>query len=183
MSDPERVQIHYRRLPDRLKVYNQRVVMERDDVIVTLSEPIEVASPVVVEGTVALETGSLAVWFTFPGAWHDIGLFHRADGTFSGTYANILTPAVIDGPVWHTTDLFLDVWWPAQGVVTLLDEDEFEEAINLGLMDPDTVRRAREEADRLVERAHEGDWPPRIVAEWTLERALARLESREALNK
>lgn len=86
--------------------------MERDDVIVTLSEPIEVASPMMADGDVMLETGSLAIWFTFPGAWHDIGQFHRADGTFSGTYANILTPPVMTGPVWHTTDLFLDGSYP-----------------------------------------------------------------------
>ena len=63
------------------------------------------------EAEVALERGSDAVWFTFPGLWHDIGRFHRSDGTFTGIYANILTPPLIqpDG-VWHTTDLFLDLW-------------------------------------------------------------------------
>lgn len=175
MNGPARVQIHYRRLPNRLKVYDQRVVMERDDVIVTLSEPIEVASPMMADGDVMLETGSLAIWFTFPGAWHDIGQFHRADGTFSGTYANILTPPVMTGPVWHTTDLFLDVWWPTRGVVTLLDEDEFEEARTQGLMGEETARRAREEADRLIELAHDGTWPPPIVEQWTLARVLAHL--------
>lgn len=176
MSSAGRVEIHYQRLPDRMKVYRQRVVVERDDVIVTLSEPIEVASPIMVDGDVMLEKGSLAVWFTFPDTWHDIGRFHRADGSFSGIYANILTPLVRTGPVWHTTDLFLDVWWPQGGQVTLLDEDEFEEAVALRHMDRETAQRARQEATRLLDLAGKGRWPPAIVEDWTLERALAKLE-------
>ena len=109
MTDPPRVQIHYKRPPDRLRVYDQRVALERDDVIITLSEPIQTKEPMIHDGALMLESGSLAVWFTFPGVWHDIGRFHCADGTFSGLYANVLTPPIIDGPVWHTTDLFLDV--------------------------------------------------------------------------
>jgi len=175
VTDPARVEIHYRRPPDRLQVYDQRLVVERDDAIVTLSEPIEVESVILVDGNIMLETGSLAVWFTFPGAWHDIGRFHRADGSFCGIYANILTPPVIDGPVWHTTDLFLDVWWPDGGSVTLLDEDEFEEAVARRQLDTGTARRAREEADRIVGLANAGAWPPPIVDEWTLERALAHV--------
>lgn len=177
MSGAGRVEIHYQRLPDRMKVYRQRVVVERDDVIVTLSEPIDVASPIMVDGDVMLEKGSLAVWFTFPDTWHDIGRFHRADGSFSGIYANILTPLVRTGPVWHTTDLFLDVWWPEGGQVTLLDEDEFEEAIALGHLDNETARRARQEANLLLTLAGEGSWPPAIVEEWPLERSLAKLEN------
>jgi uncharacterized protein len=171
-----RVSIHYRRLPDGLRIYDQRVVIERDDVVVTLSEPMEMTSPMVADGDVMLEGGSLAVWFTFPGAWHDIGRFHRADGTFSGLYANILTPPVMDGSVWHTTDLFLDVWWPAGGDVVLLDEDELEDAVEQRHLDADTAERVRAEADRLVSLAAEGAWPPPVVEEWTLERSLARLD-------
>jgi uncharacterized protein len=181
MTDVPRVQIHYKRPPDRLRVYDQRVALERDDVIITLSEPIQAEEPMVHDGTLMLESGSLAVWFTFPGVWHDIGHFHCADGTFSGLYANILTPPIIDGPVWHTTDLFLDVWWPASGPITLLDEDEFAEAIDLKYIDSKTADRARAEADRLLELGATGEWPPPVVQEWTLDRTLAhfRMRSKE----
>lgn len=176
MSEPARVAIHYRRLPDGLRIYDQRVVLEREDVVITLSEPMQMASPMIADGHVMLEGGSLAVWFTFPGAWHDIGRFHRADGTFSGLYANILTPPVMEGRVWHTTDLFLDLWWPRDGGVVLLDEDEFEEALRERHLDPDIAQRAREEADRILAAAAEGTWPPAVVETWTLEQSLARLE-------
>lgn len=172
MSPTERVTIHYRRLPDHLRVFDQRVVLERDDVVVTLSEPLELAEPMTFQDGVLLEDGSLAVWFTFPDAWHDVGRFHRADGSFTGLYANVITPPVMDGPVWHTTDLFLDVWWPRDGDPTLLDEDELETAMDEDHIDDATASRARDEAGRLLEWARDGTWPPDVVGEWTLERAL-----------
>jgi predicted RNA-binding protein associated with RNAse of E/G family len=169
----QRVRIHYRRLPDREQIFDQRVVLQRDDVIVTLTDPMEIEAPMLIAGESALERGSRAVWFTFPGAWHDVGRFHRVDGSFTGCYGNVLTPPRILGDVWYTTDLFLDVWQPSTGAVSLLDEDELDEALARSHIDPDLARRAREEAQQLLERAAAGDWPPPVVREWTLERALA----------
>ena len=150
------------------------MVLERDDVIVTLSEAMEFDPPMRIDGHVALETGSSVVWFTFPGEWYDVGSFHLADGTFTGFYANVLTPPEIDGRVWHTTDLYLDVWVSADGNVRLLDEDEFDEAVARGLVDKDTARRARDEADRLLTQARDGSWPPAVAREWSLKRAARR---------
>ena len=174
-EEPSRVRIHYHRIPGQERIYDQRVVLERDDVIITLSDPLELEAPMMHDGRVMLEAGSLALWFTFPGAWHDIGCFHHADESCSGIYANILTPPRIEGSVWHTTDLFLDVWRPSGGDVVLLDEDEFDEAYMLGQIGADTARRAREEAERLLESARIGEWPPTVVDEWPLERALEAL--------
>lgn len=172
----DRVLIHYRRLPDNERIFDQRVVLERDDVIITLSQPLDLPEPMTLDGRVMLEEGSLALWFTFPGAWHDIGLFHRADRSFTGLYANVLTPPEIDGGVWHTTDLFLDVWWPdGAESAQLLDEDELAEAVAAGHIDEELAARARQEAERLLGLALSGDWPPSIVGEWTLERALSEL--------
>jgi len=176
VSAGDRVLIHYRRLPDHERIFDQAVVLERDDVIVTLSQPLDLTEPMMLDGRVMLEGGSLALWFTFPGEWHDIGLFHRADRSFTGLYANILTPPEIDGRTWRTTDLFLDVWWPAgTAAAQLLDEDELEEALASGHIEEATAARAREEAGRLLELARAGTWPPGVVGEWTLERALAEL--------
>jgi predicted RNA-binding protein associated with RNAse of E/G family len=172
LSEPGRVAIHYRRPPDRLRVYDQRVVLEREDVIVTLSEPVELRHPMTLDERVMLEQDSIVVWFTFPGLWHDIGRFHRADGTFSGLYANILTPVRIDGRRWDTTDLYLDVWWPPGAPIRVLDEDELEDALAAGHIDEARASRAREEAVRIVDLAVDGRWPPPVVKEWTLARAL-----------
>jgi predicted RNA-binding protein associated with RNAse of E/G family len=139
---------------------------------ITLAESVPFDPPIRIRGQVALEAGSDALWFTFPGAWHDIGRFHLADGTFTGIYANILTPAVF-GPEggWETTDLFLDIWVSHEGEISVLDEDQLQEAEEEGWVSLEQSRRARAEAERIRSAAAAGKWPPTIVEEWTLGRA------------
>jgi predicted RNA-binding protein associated with RNAse of E/G family len=175
VSEGHRVAIHYRRPPDRVRIYDQRVVLARADVIVTLSEPLDLDAAMTTDGEVMLERNSLVVWFTFPGLWHDIGRFHRADGTFSGLYANILTPVEIEGDLWRTTDLYLDVWWPDDADIRVLDEVELEDALAAGHVDEGTAARARVETQRILDLAAHGRWPPRVVDEWTLDRSLGAL--------
>lgn len=145
--------------------------------MVTLLERAPVERPSCIEGRVVLEPASPIVWFTFPDAWHDVGRFHRSDGTFTGWYANVLTPVEgIAGREWRTTDLFLDVWLPADaGTARILDEDELAEAVVRGWVTEDTARIARLEAERLVLEAAAENWPPAVTRRWTLERARAEL--------
>jgi predicted RNA-binding protein associated with RNAse of E/G family len=173
-----RVLIHYHRLPDHTQVFDQAVVDETDETVVTLAEAVSLPRPVLAGDDVILEPGAPVVWFTFPGAWHDIGRFHLADGTFTGYYANILTPPEMEPGLWRTTDLCLDVWLPVAGPVQLLDEDEFEDAVRARWLDAPTAARARSEAARLVGEAERGVWPPPPVRRWTLGAARARLGSK-----
>jgi predicted RNA-binding protein associated with RNAse of E/G family len=175
------VDIHYRRLPDRLDVYRQRLVEARADVHVTFQESTPVPGPMRVGDRTVLEPGSPVVWFTFPGRWHDIGRFHDARGRFTGIYSNILTPCVMHPPdpdparpiVWETTDLLLDVWVGTDGEPHLLDEDDFRAAAESGALTPDAEDAARREADRIFASIAAGSWPPPVVHEWTLERVRA----------
>jgi uncharacterized protein len=181
VSPRDRVRIHYRRLPDHEEIFDQRVVLERPDVIVTVTDPLDLLEPLREGDEVLLEPGARAVWLTFPGAWHDIGRFHLRDGTFTGYYANILTPVDLSAPagsephVWHTTDLFLDVWLAPGGAARLLDEDELAGALSRGHIDAETAEQAQREADRLLALASTGAWPPPVAREWTL----ARIEASE----
>jgi predicted RNA-binding protein associated with RNAse of E/G family len=169
------VHIHYLRPPSRLTVFRQVRVHETPGAIITLAEDLVFDPPLVIDGAVALETGSSAVWFTFPGAWHDIGRFYRRDGTFTGLYANLITPCIFETAIdWSTTDLFLDLWIPAGGNPRnphLLDRDEFDRAVSAGHLTPRHANAALEEAESLRSRAASGAWPPTLVTEWTLERA------------
>lgn len=167
------VTIHYLRPPDHRQTFRQPIIHESPEVIVTFSRGVRVSPPMELDGEVVLETGSDIVWFTFPGLWHDIGRFHNARGAFTGLYANLLTPVkMLPGPVWRTTDLFLDVWMKPGRAPRLLDEDELRDALDANALEAGTARRAREEARRILERARAGAWPPRVVREWTRERAL-----------
>ena len=134
--------------------------------------------PTMVGGRRVLERASPVVWFTFPGLWHDIGRFHAPDGTFTGYYANILTPVRIErgaGETWHTTDLFLDVFVTPDGKPHVLDRDEFAEAVREGWLEPEQAQRAEAEAERLLEGCEAGSWPPVVAREWTLDRVRARV--------
>jgi predicted RNA-binding protein associated with RNAse of E/G family len=172
---PARVRIHYRRPPDRIQIFDHRLVHQEPGVFVTLAESISASPPMRIEGQVALEEGSDVVWFTFEDTWHDVGRFHRADGTFTGIYANILTPVQVRGSEWFTTDLYLDVWIPADGEPVILDEDELDDAVGREQVDMEAADRARHEAQRLLRAALDGEWPPSIVDAWTLERCRSTL--------
>jgi predicted RNA-binding protein associated with RNAse of E/G family len=176
MSPLPRVQIHYLRPPDRKEIFSQALLLDDPEVKVTLARNVPYDPPIRIGGEVALERGSDAVWFTYPGLWHDIGRFHRADGTFTGIYANILTPPIIqEGGIWQTTDLFLDIWVDRKGVLTVLDEDQFRIGLADGAISERDGERALQEVQNIVERHRDGLWPPPIVHEWTLAKALKRL--------
>jgi len=183
VSPGRTVHIHYLRPPDRLQVYVQELVVDHPEVKVSYQPDTPVERPLRVGGATILEPGSPVVWFTFPGRWHDIGRFHTADGTFTGLYANILTPPVLEsagqGPAsaepgavvrWDTTDLFLDVWLGPGGDLEVLDREQLDEALAHGWVDEGTARRARDEVERIRAAHDQGRWPPPVVDAWTLER-------------
>ena len=169
-----RVRIHYRRLPEREDVFEQEVLEDAGAYVVTFLAAAELRAPLRVAGRAVLEPGAPVIWFTYPGRWYDIGIFHLADGTRTGLYANLLVPGD-DGDRWETTDLCLDLWLGADGALLLLDEDELDEALAARWLDPALAREARAQASTLVAAAHAGAWPPTHVAEWDLARARAVL--------
>lgn len=184
------VQIHYHRPPDRTEVFIQRLIHDDPWVKVSYAEALGLDRPLVIDDQIVLEDGSDVVWLTFPGKWHDIGRFHRADGTLTGIYANILIPCTFQpGGNWYTTDLFLDLWIPAQtasgrpggaGTPQVLDLEELREAEEKGWIRPATAERARSEADDLLAAARAGIWPPPAAHEWTRERVLSLLAASAA---
>jgi predicted RNA-binding protein associated with RNAse of E/G family len=174
---PRPISIHYRRLPDRERIFHQTLVAEGDDHSITLLQEVDLEQPVRAGDTIILEPGAPIVWFTFPGLSYDVGRFYLRDGTFTGYYANILTPVEMNGDTWRTTDLCLDVWLGRDGSVQLLDEDEFRLAVEQGWMDGVTARQACETAASLAASAAAGAWPNDIVRAWTLERARSVLSA------
>ncbi len=165
------VEIRYRRLRRPTETYRQQVLKSGARGIVTFQPRTPIDAPLTVADTTILEPGSPVIWFTFPRAWHDIGLFHLADGTFTGLYANILTPVEFASEhCWETTDLCLDVWVPRHGTACLLDEAELADAEAAGLVASEVAARAREEASALMEGLAAASWPPALVGEWSLAR-------------
>ena len=150
--------------------------MDAGAYIVTLLPSAAIPKPVQVGEQIVLQPGSPVVWFTYPGRRYDAGRFHRADGTFTGVYANLLTPVEMNGTEWETTDLCLDVWAGADGTVEILDADEFAEAVQRGWIDSPTAEATRMQAEMLAADARQGAWPPAHIHHWTLERVRTTLE-------
>lgn len=171
------IRIEYRRLPDRVQIFEQALVHHAPEFTVTYLAAAELARPVEVEGRVVLEPGAPVVWFTYAGRWYDVGRFHLRDGTFTGCYANLLTPVVMDGAEWRTTDLCLDVWLGTDGALALLDADELAEAESNRWVAPEISGRARAEANTLMRRARTSSWPDAEVLDWTLDRARQALRA------
>jgi predicted RNA-binding protein associated with RNAse of E/G family len=165
---PGEAVIRYRRLPDRVQIFHQRVLEESRTRIVSFLESADLLKPLLAGGRTILEPGAPVIWFTYPCLWFDIGAFHRADGTLTGYYANVLTPPVMLPDGWETTDLCLDVWSGADGEVVLLDESDLEEALLRGWVDESTAAIARAVAGGILEAARAGVWPPAHVRRWSL---------------
>lgn len=165
------VRLVYHRGPDRTDVFQQEVLHVERGCHVTLLERATLERPMQVNGRTILEDGAPIVWFTFEGAWHDIGRFHNAAGVFTGYYANAIRPVTMhDAENWECTDLYLDVWLGPDGAV-IVDDDELDVALREGWIDAPTADRARVEAAQIVAAAAAGTWPPAIAREWTIEHA------------
>jgi len=170
------IHLHYLRPPNRRQIYKQHLIAQEPEAYVTLSTDLTLESPFEVNGTTILETGSRIIWFTFPNAWHDIGLFHKANGHHTGIYANILTPLKHVSPfVWETTDLFLDIWINPNDECTVLDEDEFTIAKQSKWISSTFAKNALTELKLLIDGHRNGTWPPQFIFQWDLDRALSQL--------
>ncbi|MGQ0560295.1 MAG: DUF402 domain-containing protein [Gemmatimonadota bacterium] len=178
----ERIRLRYRRPPERVTLFDQDLLYESDDVLITFLADTPLERALIVDGSVVLEPGSPVVWFTFPGLMHDIGRFHRADGTFTGLYANIIEPVERASRLeWNVIDLFVDVWLAAReaGAKTseprVLDRAELEAAVERGWISAAQETAANAEADRLIRLWRGWAGPPRVVNEWPITRVVTSL--------
>lgn len=173
------VRIHYHR-PDRgTTVFHERLVLDQDDLKVTLLDDYQ-GRDAHADGALILSAGAPVVWFVFPSLCRDVGRFHLADGTFTGWYTNLRAPIRMEGPDWYCTDLFLDHWLPADGSPGCwLDEDEFADGVAAGLVTPEHLDIAHAERAAVTAAVAAGAWPPPLARDLDLASALARLADRD----
>lgn len=164
-----RIEVVYRRPPGRTRRYRQELLLDDERLKITLQRRRRAARPREVGGVVTLAPGASVLWHTFPGRRYEVAAFYAPDGELLGHYTNIVRPPVLEGRRWEITDLFLDLWQPADGPPTVLDRGELEEARRRGWIDEREAGRAVEEMERIEARAGAGGWPPAPVGRWTLE--------------
>jgi uncharacterized protein len=92
-----------------------------------------------------------ALRLTTPGEPHSILLWWE-DGEFTGWYLNLERPLQRTPIGFDYLDRELDIHVRPDGTWELLDEDEFEEAQRLGVIDAEEAAAVVAEAERVVER-------------------------------
>ncbi len=166
---PTQIEVRYWRPPNRLQVFTQELVVDRPECKVTYAEGTELIDTLRIEDSVIFEAGAPMIWFVFPGRWYDVGRFHLKDGSFTGYYGNLITPPRLGQRAWEIFDLCLDFWVDPAGGIQVLDQDEFDEALENQWIDQPTAERARQELERLISETRDGRWPPAIAREYDLE--------------
>lgn len=162
----DEVSFVFLRPPDRRVTIRTRLLDARDDRLVVTHE-IAPSKPLVVRGETVIARGYRAVWFLFKGRPYDVGRFYRPDGTWTGYYADVLEPVRWRGADPRTleplVDLFLDLWIAPDGEYTVLDEDEFADAIAAGRLTDGQIAHARRVIAELTAAAARGRFPPPVV--------------------
>jgi predicted RNA-binding protein associated with RNAse of E/G family len=105
-----------------------------------------------------------------PGDAHTIEVWWDAEWSLLGWYVNLQAPLVVEGDRFDTMDWVLDVVVDPDGTWCWKDEDEFVQAIELGVFDSEAAGAAvRAEGKRVIA---ERPWPTgwedwRPPQEWT----------------
>lgn len=95
--------------------------------------------------------------FMQEGSMHTVEVWWDAEWSFLGWYVNLQAPLVIQRNRFDTTDWALDIVVEPDGTWHWKDEDEFEEAIELGVFEDIAAAEAvRTEGERVVA---EKPWP------------------------
>ena len=103
-------------------------------------------------------SGLSALLLVRPGAGHAFMPFWRGDGEFAAWYVNIQTPLARTRWGFDTEDLVLDLVFE-NGVVRWKDEDELEQAVDLGRFTREQAAEIRREGERAVAAIEARAWP------------------------
>ena len=157
----ETVTLTYKRPPNRVNHFQQQLLYVDDEVIVT-SQRVKPSSPIVQNGKTVLGDNFTAVWFVFTGLWYDVGKVYNLNNEWTGYYCDIMKPVKrsIDASgkleCFEITDLFLDLWINPEGTYQIQDEDEFEEAVQNGVIDAELERKTWEVMKTLIAEVEAG---------------------------
>ncbi len=160
------ITLTYKRLPDKVNYFKQKLLYEDDNVIVT-TQRIKPSSPFIFNGETVLDDNYTAVWFVFTGFWYDIGRIYNLKNEWTGYYCDIIKPVTRYVGKFEIVDLFLDLWISPDGSYEIQDEDEFENAVSNGHISQGLSVQARNALTELISEVESGDFPPDFVRDFT----------------
>jgi predicted RNA-binding protein associated with RNAse of E/G family len=157
------LQFEYTILPDQVLRWRQWKIHQDAEVLVSafydpeLPRPLKAGDRTIVEGTF------YGISYNFWDQWFNVISVYDEDLVFKGYYTDILTPIQKTWNVVTATDLFLDLFMAPDGSWSVEDEEEFEAAIEKGLIDDGIARGARSGLEKVIARAEADEWPPECV--------------------
>ncbi|MBN2378527.1 DUF402 domain-containing protein [candidate division WOR-3 bacterium] len=164
MRNPKPYIIYYFRPPSRELEIQTDLLYKDSEVIVTAHTLWGASKPLKVDGKKVIDNGYRAIFAEYRRLWHDVARVYTPEGSFTGYYADINTPSVEREDGYWTKDLFLDLWIPPdRSKVTVLDEDEFSEAVRNKWISAEEASEARAELERLLGLFREGEFPPKFL--------------------
>jgi len=147
--------------------WTQDLVAETPDFILS-SFRFEIDRPLVVDGKVVIASGYSAYLFEMVGENTEVVAVFDYRGRPTGYYVNLNSePRRFEGG-YEVTDWFLDMWVFPDLRYRVLDADEFEAAVDAGVIDHPTAARARDVLRRLEDALSKRDFPPAPVREFFL---------------
>ena len=158
----ETITLTYKRLPDRVNYFQQQLLYEDQEVIVT-SQRIKPSSPIILNGETVLGDNYTAIWFVFTGLWYDIGKIYNLNNEWTGYYCDIMMPVERSSDKFEIVDLFLDLWVSPNGSYEIQDEDEFATALQDGVISTELAEKARNALNDLIDKVTSGRFPPEFV--------------------
>lgn len=160
---PRPVSIVYRRLPNDIRQL-PGVLRQVSAARLVIESPIVVERPQRVLDRVIADSGFLAIWFLYRNRWYDVGKFYDRQRNLVGYYCDIIKPLNkllrTPGKTNRITDLFLDLWITPGGDLVVLDEDEFEAALEHGYLSKSLADQARKQMDSLIQKVKARRFPP-----------------------
>ncbi len=161
----ETVTLVYKRLPQRVHYFKQQLLYEDENVIVT-TQRVKPSSPIIHNRETVLGDNFTAIWFVFPELWYDIGKIYNLNNQWTGYYCDIIMPRKRTETAFEIVDLFLDLWVLPGGGYEILDEDEFEAALQAGVIETELAKRARNALKDLIADVTSGKFPPPIMEKY-----------------
>jgi predicted RNA-binding protein associated with RNAse of E/G family len=144
--------------------HEQELVEDRGNLIITKFDFLN--HRLAVHDQLVIADGYHALLFEFFHPPLEIIVVTDEDRILTGYYCNVNTePSRIDGG-YEVVDLYLDIFVLPDMRYEILDEDEFQEAIEKGWITEEQVSLARETVARVVKDIETGRFPPRIVQEF-----------------
>lgn len=163
----ETIALIYKWLPDRVHRSQQHLLYADEDVIVT-TQRVKPSSPIIQNDKTVLGDDFAVVWFVFTNLWYGVAKVYNLENAWTGYYCDIMKPVKRDITVarkpnyFEITDLFLDLWINPDGTYEIQDEDEFENAVQEGIINTELEKETRSALKSLIAEVESGHLEHRL---------------------